>query len=191
MPLDAIDNVLEIGSGKGEHLPFVKQSPRKSYVCLDIRRVKKAQILESLSLPLAGVVKFVQGNAENIPFPDDYFDRTLATCLLHHVDDPLQVLLEMRRVTKNTGEIAFVLPTDPGLLNRLVKRLVSFPRMRKISKYDPNLIYALEHRNHISGLIELIKFVYQEDRLKFHFAPFKIHSWNLNLLCVVHIVRSS
>ena len=48
---------------------------------------------------LAAILNFVKADAEAIPFSGNFFDRVLSTCLLHHVDDPLQVLLEMRRVT--------------------------------------------------------------------------------------------
>jgi hypothetical protein len=88
IPLDTIDNVLEIGSGEGEHLPFVKHSPRRSYVCLDIRRVKKEQILESLSLPLAGVVKFVQFLIKkDINKIDDETKNSLENTMDDFIDD--------------------------------------------------------------------------------------------------------
>ena len=185
-----IANTLEIGSGQGEHLPYVKSFPSEGYYCLDIREVNADRIKAKVTPELAAVLNFVKADAEAIPFAGNFFDRVLSTCLLHHVDDPLQVLLEMRRVTNLNGEIAIALPTDPGILNQLVKRFISIPRMRRISKYDPRLIYALEHQNHISGLLELIKYVFQNDQLKIYYAPFRIHSWNLNLLCVAHIVKS-
>jgi phosphatidylethanolamine/phosphatidyl-N-methylethanolamine N-methyltransferase len=185
-----IGKILEIGAGRGEHLPYVKKSPLESYICLDLRENIDEVWKKDLSEDLIKVVSFVTGDAENIPFGDSYFDRTTSTCLLHHVDDPIQVMLEVRRVTKPGGEIAFALPTDPGILNQFVKRFLSGPRMRKYSFISPRLIYALEHKNHVSGLLEFCKLVYEDDALTIHYEPFKIHSWNFNLLCVVHIVKS-
>ena len=83
---------------------------------------------------LAAILIFVKADAEAIPFSGNFFDRVLSTCLLHHVDDPLQVLLEMKKVTNLIGEIAIALPTVPGILNQLVERFISIPRMRIISK---------------------------------------------------------
>jgi len=186
-----VDNVLELGSGSGEHLKFVKTPPTESYVCLDLRKMSEINWKTNLPNELIDVVEFVEGDAQAVPYEDSFFDRTIGTCLLHHVDDPLQVLLEARRVTKPGGEIAFVMPTDPGMLNRMIKRIISIPRMRRLSEVDPQLIYALEHRNHISGLLELCKFVFQEDEIKIHYDPIKFHTWNFNLLCVVHVVRSN
>jgi ubiquinone/menaquinone biosynthesis C-methylase UbiE len=185
-----VNRILEIGAGRGEHLPYVKNPPLEEYICLDLRKNLDLGWTKNLDNELIKVVSFVTGNAENIPFNESYFDRTISTCLLHHVDDPMQVMLEARRVTRHGGEIAFAMPTDPGIFNHLIKRFLSGPRMKKFSHINPNLIYALEHRNHVSGLLEFCKLVFEEDAVTVHYEPFKIPSWNLNLLCVVHIVKS-
>ena len=189
-PVEDLNRVLELGSGQGEHLTYVKQIPQTEYVCLDLRDFIKTEALESLDQKFKDVLKFIVGDAENIPFEDSRFDRTLSTCLLHHCSDPLQVLIEARRVTKPGGQLVFALPTDPGFLNQLAKRLVSARRMRKFTTISPWLIYSLEHKNHISGLLELIKLVFKDDELKIHYAPFGIRAWNFNLVCVAHIKRS-
>jgi ubiquinone/menaquinone biosynthesis C-methylase UbiE len=134
-------------------------------------------------------LKFVTGDAQEIPFKDSTFDRVFSTCLLHHVDDVLQVLLETRRVTTTGGEIAFLLPTDPGILNQFIKKHVSYPKLKKLTNIRPGLFYALEHKNHVVGILELIRFVFQNDDLKFHYRPFGVRSWNLNLYIVAKIVK--
>lgn len=75
------------------------------------------------------------------------------------------MLLEARRVASVGAEIVFLLPTDPGMVNQILKRLVSYPKMRKISKIKPELFYALDHKNHIAGVLEIIKYVFSEDDL--------------------------
>jgi hypothetical protein len=102
----------------------------------------------------------------------------------------LAVLLKARRVTVQGGEIAFIIPTDPGVLNQLVKRVVSYPKLRKLTEIRPELFYALDHKNHVGSILELIKFVYSEDHLELHYRPFRIRSWNLNLLVVAKIVKN-
>ncbi len=51
-------------------------------------------------------VDFVTGDAHALPFPDDTFDITHAHQVLQHVANPVQVLREMRRVTKPGGIVA-------------------------------------------------------------------------------------
>ena len=146
----------------------------------------------TLKLPdeLIEKIDFVKGDAQNLPFQDASFDPVFSTCLLHHNDDVLAVLLEARRVTVQGGEIAFIIPTDPGVLNQLVKRVVSYPKLRKLTEIRPELFYALDHKNHVGSILELIKFVYSEDHSKLHHRPFRIRSWNLNLLVVAKIVKN-
>jgi demethylmenaquinone methyltransferase/2-methoxy-6-polyprenyl-1,4-benzoquinol methylase len=183
-------NVLEIGGGSGEHLPFIEYIPTDSYISLDLRPIITEDHLRNLSEELKSKLRFVEGDAQALPFEDESFDRVFTTCLLHHVDDVLAVLLEARRVTSKGGEIAFILPTDPGILNQLVKRTFSFRKIKKLTKIRPQLFYALEHKNHIQGILEQIRFVFQSDEVKFNFKPFSlIRSWNSNLLVVVKIVR--
>ena len=122
-------NVLEIGGGSGEHLPFVRYIPTDSYVSFDLRPIITKEHLRNISLEFKSRLRFVEGDAQDLPFKDEAFDRVFTTCLLHHVDDVLAVLIEVRRVTEIGGEIAFILPTDPGLLNQLVKRIFSFRKI--------------------------------------------------------------
>jgi ubiquinone/menaquinone biosynthesis C-methylase UbiE len=182
--------VLEIGGGSGEHLPFVKYVPTESYTSIDLRPLMTLDHLNKLTDSLRVKLNFVQGNAELLPFQDQHFDRVFTTCLLHHVDDVLAVLLEVRRVTEQGGEIAFVFPTDPGFLNQTVKKLISFRRIKKLTTINPQLFYAFEHQNHVLGIIEQIKFVFALDDLDFHYRPFRFfRSWNLNLLVIAKIIK--
>lgn len=183
-------NVLEIGGGSGEHLPFVRYIPSEKYVSLDLRPMLTGIHVNELSEEFKSKLKFIQGNAESLPFNDSSFDRVFTTCLLHHVDDVLAVLVEVRRVTEIGGEIAFVFPTDPGFINQLIKRTISFRRIKKLTKVKPQLFYALEHKNHVLGIMEFIQHVFRFDDLEFKYRPFPfIHSWNFNLLVVAKIVK--
>jgi ubiquinone/menaquinone biosynthesis C-methylase UbiE len=51
-------------------------------------------------------VSYVQGDAHHLDFPDGTFDLAYARYVLEHVADPLQVLREMRRVTRPGGRVA-------------------------------------------------------------------------------------
>ena len=182
--------VLEIGGGSGEHLPFISYVPIESYTSIDLRPLMTEEHLKNAPHSLRAKLNFVQGNAESLPFKSHHFDRVFTTCLLHHVDDVLAVLLEARRVTEKGGEIAFVFPTDPGVFNQSIKKFVTFRRIRNLTTVTPQLIYAFEHPNHVLGIIEQIKYVFALDDLDFHYRPFRFfRSWNLNLLVVAKIVK--
>ena len=178
-----LDKVLELGGGQGEHLRFLRGFPAE-YFSLDKRPINKLKNMEIPNL------HFIAGDAEQLPFPDDIFDRVFSTCLLHHVNDPLQVMNEARRVTKPNGEIAFLLPTDPGILNSIVKATISYRKLKKVSNYPPALIYALDHQNSISKLLEIYEFAFKHDVRKKHYRPFFIPSVNLNLAVVLRVRKS-
>ncbi len=182
-------NVLEVGSGSGEHFPFVKEYPTDSYVALDIRQLEVDLSDSNLDPAFKRVIQFVTGDVQNLDFESNSFDRVVSTCLLHHVDEPIKALQEMRRVTKIGGEIGISLPADPGVLNRFIKSIISYPRIRKLTDLDPKLIYALEHKNHIGGMLSIMKYVFRDDELKIKYHPFRLKSWNLNLAIVVKVTK--
>ncbi len=51
-------------------------------------------------------VEAQQATAEELPFPDQYFDVTLAQLVVHFMSDPVAGLGEMRRVTRPGGVVA-------------------------------------------------------------------------------------
>ncbi len=183
--------ILELGSGNGQFLKHLKVLPKSEYIAMDLRPMSDKSYLKVMPLEFQEKFSHVIGNAENIPFSDNYFDRCFSTCLLHHATEPINILMESRRVTKVGGEIIFAMPTDPGFANQILKRLFTFRVFRKISKYDPKLYYSLDHPNHIVSLIALIKFVFQEDELTFRYSPFRFPSWNFNLIVVAHVRKSN
>ena len=65
-------------------------------------------------------IKFIEGGAENMPLPDRYFDKVVASASFHHFSDQDIALEEMRRVLKPDGKIV-ILEIDP--ITRRGKRL--------------------------------------------------------------------
>jgi ubiquinone/menaquinone biosynthesis C-methylase UbiE len=45
-------------------------------------------------------ISFLKIDGKNLPFPNDYFDVALVCFVLHHVVDPIEVLKEIKRVSK-------------------------------------------------------------------------------------------
>jgi demethylmenaquinone methyltransferase/2-methoxy-6-polyprenyl-1,4-benzoquinol methylase len=181
--------VLEIGGGGGEHIKYVSNFPQKNYIILDPRETSEPTIRKLKKLN--SKIKFVSGVAENIPFPNCYFDRVVSSCVLAHLDDPLASLLECRRVTKENGTLSFLVTTDPGFLNQLVKKIYSYPKLNKLSEYPANLIYALDHKNGVINLLAIIRYVFKNDSIKMNYYPFLIPSVNFNLAVIVNITKSA
>lgn len=53
-------------------------------------------------------IRFVQGRAERLPFPDASFDGLTFTYLLRYVDDPTATMRELARVVRPGGRIAML-----------------------------------------------------------------------------------
>ena len=176
---------LELGFGSGQHLDSVLDWPREIYVGLDSR-------VSTLNCKIPNAVKLavIEGDIHFLPFPDKSIERILMTCVLHHIDNPYGALCEISRILDKNGEIAILMPTDPGLLNRLIKKFTVHKKAKRLENYDSRLIYALDHRNHIDALISIIKYVFKDDKIKIKYGPFGyIKSWNLNLFVIVSIKR--
>lgn len=182
--------VLEVGASSGEHFAFVPKEPRiDRYVALDVfPGVTNPKLAKQLGD--AGLVEFVKADASAIPFDDDSFDLVYCTCLLAHVAQPEKVLEEMRRVTKPGGRVVIGMPCDPGMVNRLIKVLVTYRAMRRAGVGDPRLSYAREHINPVGNLIALAKYVFRDDRLRFNYFPLRLPSWNVNLAITVISIKS-
>lgn len=181
------DKVLEIGASSGEHFRFVRVKPiHGTYIALDLNPGLSNPSL-ARKYEKTGQITFVSANAEDIPFPDNFFDRTVSMCVLAHVDNPEKVLIELRRVTKPGGTITIGMPTDPGIFNRLIKTIITYPKLRKSGVSNPELLYSREHVNGINNLLVLIRHVFEAEMLKFLFFPFRLHSWNFNLAIVAKI----
>jgi len=58
-------------------------------------------------------IKFVEGGAENIPSPGEYFDKVVASASFHHFPHQDRGLEEMKRVLKPNGKM-IVMEIDPN-----------------------------------------------------------------------------
>jgi ubiquinone/menaquinone biosynthesis C-methylase UbiE len=108
--------VLDIGAGPGQiarklakHLPGwlllgVDRSPNM------IREARVAQRAEeppsdTANLHSVAEVEFLVADANRLPFPDASFDLVLCNSVLHHLENPAQLLAEIARVAKPDGAI--------------------------------------------------------------------------------------
>ncbi len=178
-PEDTLPHVIELGSGSGEHLPFVRHS-FDSYTMADLRMPPE--------MPADPRVSFVETDVHALPIESDSQDRLIATCLLHHLTEPFRALEEMRRVVKPGGSLSIMIVSDPGMAYRAVQRFSSGRRYRKSGFADWRALHAMEHRNHAWSLHQLIKYAFQNDDLKGRGFPIPAASvWNLNLFAVYQV----
>ena len=172
--------ILEVGGNIGEHIQFVDQN-YSAYTLTDYRDTKFASKNSKIQFRVADV--------ENLPFPEESFDRTISTCLLHHVGDPIKALNEIRRVTRAGGMISLLIPCDPGLAYRLAKKLGASKKWKESGIQDPNFYHYTQHRNHYPGLDAFVHKVFKIDKIIKRNWPLPLNSWNLNLFTTYQIKK--
>lgn len=170
--------VLEVGGNIGEHIEFVGKE-FESYTLTDYRQTGFSS--------QSDLIKFQVADVHNLPFKNDSFDRTISTCLLHHLDNPKKALEEMRRVTVHNGLISILVPCDPGLAYRFAKRIGPYRKWRAAGIPNPNFYHYAQHRNHFPGIASIIQEVFELDETTTRYWPFGAKSWNLNLFTTTQI----
>jgi ubiquinone/menaquinone biosynthesis C-methylase UbiE len=174
--------VLEVGGGSGQHLKFVKYFSK--YTLTDINPLLLPKNSRDSKL---AKLKYKVADVQNLPFKEGCFDRVISTCLLHHLADVEKALLEIKRVTKSGGLVSLYLSCDPGILNRLLRRLLILPKARKLGFSEYEIFIAREHKNHFQSIKCMIEYVFKGQNIQLKYYPFIIKSWNLNAFCIFQI----
>lgn len=94
------ESVLDIGTGTGRSLQWMDAyyRSRGAYIQLNgIEPSKELSHLAKLKVPSANIVT---GAGEQLPFEDRAFDLVTITGVLHHVENPRQVMREAFRVCR-------------------------------------------------------------------------------------------
>jgi len=138
-------SLLDIGVGSGLALQHViQQNPQLSAIGIDIRDLR----LPNVNVPLQIY------NGRSIPFADNYFEVSLIFYVLHHCEDPQQVLREAIRVTR--GKIIIIEEFDRSnadetsldLTERQSHRALGIPPDLPYHLFDqPEFEQMLQHHN--------------------------------------------
>jgi len=168
------NSVLELGGGNGEHLDFVSLNFEK-YTIVDLRVCELNGVFKQ-DLRINSLV----ANAESLPFADNSFNRVVVTCLLHHVNNPEKVFLEIDRVMKVGGAASILLSCDPGLLVRLLRFFTTARTARRLGFAGYDLMNARDHKNHVGSLVTLARYVFRHREMKESWYPLHVKSWNFN-----------
>jgi SAM-dependent methyltransferase len=127
-------------------------------------------------------------NVENLPFANKSFDRVISTCLFHHLENPIKGFEQIRRVTKVGGKISILIPNDPGIVYRALRRITTLRNAKKLNLFtEAQIIHAIEHRNHYLGLESLLEYDFKNDELVTRSFPFYWRSYNMNAVTVFEI----
>jgi ubiquinone/menaquinone biosynthesis C-methylase UbiE len=180
----AADRILEVGFGEGEHFKFVKSS-YKHYIGIDLDRERLLR--NEYPKPISTKVM----DAQKIDYPDSYFDRIIAPCILAHLQEPEVALHEWRRVLKIGGLCTIYVPLEPSVTLRLFRSIVMKPKLRKLGFDSYDLFMAREHINHASRLFVFIKSVFENDEIRILMKPFPIKIHCINAFAIIHIRKLS
>lgn len=94
--------VLDLGCGTGRFTIPMATKLRFNVTGADSSREMLAKAKEKQG---ADIVTWDYQDAGHLTYPNDSFDLVFASHLLHHVDSPLRVLRECRRVLRSSGAI--------------------------------------------------------------------------------------
>ena len=100
------DRVLDVACGRGESARELVEHFGCHVVGIDYSK-EKIQRANGLTedVGLSGRAQFVQGDAEQLPFTNDFFDVVICECSLSIFSDLALALTEMRRVLRPGGRL--------------------------------------------------------------------------------------
>lgn len=103
--LTAGERVLDVGTGAGALIPRLSDQVGEagSVVGCDVSEDMLEYARRYLGDPMPANVKLIQNQPDELPFPDQDFDRILMVCLLHELSCPVNLLNQVQRVLKPGG----------------------------------------------------------------------------------------
>ncbi len=102
--LGASSRCLEIGAGSGL-LTFFMVNHSESYVACDL---SPAMLKKGADRVRDDRIKWVEADLQDLPFVDNEFDSVFGTDIIHHLDNPVEALKEVRRVTASGSNIVIL-----------------------------------------------------------------------------------
>jgi len=100
------DRVLEVGVGTGLNLPLYPRDCEVTGIDISEGMLRKAN--ERVRTYAMTNTKLMVMDASKLEFPENSFDRVIATYVISAVPDPVKTLLEMRRVCKPSGHLVIL-----------------------------------------------------------------------------------
>lgn len=139
---EKIDKALDIGCGDGFFLEtLIKLGIVKEGYGIDIGDTYKGDS-----------IRFYKGNAEKLPFPNNFFDAVFCIHVLEHLQNPKKCVEEIRRVLKPNKRAYVIIPKElfrgssaigDSLLMLITKRKLVSPRKIHLNKFDKKSLSKL------------------------------------------------
>jgi Methylase involved in ubiquinone/menaquinone biosynthesis len=115
-----ISSFLDVGCGTGFILSQVSDQVSRCGIDLS------PQMIERAKQTLKEQAELVVGDAENLPWSDEWFDTVCCTFSFHHYPNPKKVLAEINRVLKKGGRLILADPWMPSLLRQILNALLRY-----------------------------------------------------------------
>lgn len=84
--------------------------------------INELDVVKAKKILPAGIFKTTDN--KSLPFPNKTFDVVISSLTLHHMEDPVSSILEMKRVMKETGSIYLIdIMAEGKLFNSILKKI--------------------------------------------------------------------
>ncbi len=100
------DRIIEVGVGTGLSLPLYPESCK--VVGIDITRKMLTKAKEKKERYGFDHVSLFEMDAENMSFADNSFDHAVVPFIVSVVPNPVRMMSEIKRITKNNGKIIVI-----------------------------------------------------------------------------------
>ena len=177
---------LELGCGGFEHFPYVSHHFDR-YIATDIRNPPENAMSRFDSLSNSRKIEFLRLDAHAAldNFGSESVDRILSGCLLMHLDNPYSALISWQKMLKIHGVIDLMVPCDPGVALRVIRRMITERNATKygVSKEMHRFINAIDHISSFERLRNIsLNAIRPGYKLSINYHPFPfLQSWNANV----------
>jgi ubiquinone/menaquinone biosynthesis C-methylase UbiE len=119
--------VLDIGCGTGTYADLLQKVTQS-----EVYGVEPSEGMLGKAKEKESKVVFQQGNAQELPFEDKFFDFVYMTDVIHHVSEIGEMLAEINRVLKEEGKVCIVTQSHQQIENRPIVKY--FPGTARVDK---------------------------------------------------------
>ena len=104
--------LLDLGCGNGNILKTLNERIHAEYYGLDISE----KMIEEAGKKLGKAARLQVGDAEQLPYKDNFFDVVVCNASFHHYPNPEKAAAEMGRIIKPGGLLILGDPTMPSIM---------------------------------------------------------------------------
>lgn len=161
MPFPENAKVLDVCTGSGDiAVKIAKEYPDSQIIALDASE----KMLEVAKIKAKDIknIKFIKGDALNLPFEDDSFDVAIISFGLRNLESLKNGLLEMQRVVKSNG---FVVNIDQGKPSNFLFKIIYYSYFYNISPILGKLVFHRGEFNSFKYLPESNKYFPEQKEL--------------------------